>query len=134
MKVMWIHQKMLGSALQMRRKLCKQRFHGKKLALQHLVTPPAIDLSQNQALKAAQGELDLIKNYPRKGQLFFQVFEMYIRDRRCYFLPFHFFQFFPKIEEWKEIAILKLLFPSTPFISNWKEIAVKMEGNNNFQN
>ena len=38
--------------------------------------------------------------------------------RRCYFLPFHsiFFPIFPKIEEWKEIAILKLLFPST-FIS-----------------
>ena len=80
MKVMWIHQKMLGSPLQMRRKLYTQRFHGKKLALHHLVTPPAIDLSQNQALKAAQGELDLIKNYPRKGQQFLQVLEMYIRD------------------------------------------------------
>merc|ERR1712051_722464 len=35
--------------------------------------------------------------------------------RRCYFLPFHsiFFPIFPKIEEWKEIAILKVLFPST---------------------
>ena len=35
--------------------------------------------------------------------------------RRCYFLPFHsiFCPSIPKIEEWKEIVILKLLFPST---------------------
>ena len=67
---MRIRLKMLGSPLRMKRKLSTQRFHGKKLALQHLVTLQAIDLSQNQALKAAQGELDLIKNYPRKGQQF----------------------------------------------------------------
>ena len=40
--------------------------------------------------------------------------------------------------EWKEIAIMKLLFPSTPFISEWKEIAIfriniKVEGNSNFK-
>ena len=40
--------------------------------------------------------------------------------------------------EWKEIAIMKLLFPSTPFISDWKEIAIfknntKVEGNSNFE-
>ena len=36
-------------------------------------------------------------------------------QRRCYFLPFHsiFCPSIPKIEEWKEIVILKLLFPST---------------------
>jgi hypothetical protein len=34
--------------------------------------------------------------------------------------------------EWKEIAIMKLIFPSTPFISEWKEIAIKVEGNSNF--
>ena len=41
--------------------------------------------------------------------------KMPILERRCYFLPFHsiFFPIFPKIEEWKEIAILKVLFPST---------------------
>ena len=36
--------------------------------------------------------------------------------------------------EWKEIAIMKLLFPSTPFISEWKEIAIKVEGNKGFPN
>ena len=33
--------------------------------------------------------------------------------------------------EWKEIAIMKLLFPSTTFISEWKEIAIKVEGYSN---
>merc|ERR1712051_539325 len=35
--------------------------------------------------------------------------------RRCYFLPFHsiLYPSIPKIEEWKDIVILKLLFPST---------------------
>ena len=41
--------------------------------------------------------------------------ENQITNRRCYFLPFHsiFSPIFPKIEEWKEIAILKVLLPST---------------------
>jgi len=46
--------------------------------------------------------------------------------KNCYFLPL---LNLSKNEEWKEIAIMKLLFPSTPFISEWKEIAIKVEGN-----
>ena len=36
--------------------------------------------------------------------------------------------------EWKEIAVMKLLFASTPFISEWKEIAINVEGNSTFYN
>ena len=40
--------------------------------------------------------------------------DLFCHFRRCYFLPFHsiLFPIFPKLEEWKEIAISKLLFPS----------------------
>jgi hypothetical protein len=55
------------------------------------------------------------------GSLWFFFTIQYTKNRHCYFLPFHsiFSPIFPIKEEWKEVANLKLLFPST-FLLIWK--------------